>query len=182
MLFETSAHRKAEYGSLTILSFSCTHTHPAGGRRNCPAHLYQCGSGECLNPDRVCDRIVNCVDGSDEGNGCLRRNCSHLMAIRCERHCVSTPNGPVSALHGNSSALSANRSAHISSHLSSTSFLPLGRGASAPLATSSTQTLAPALTPTNVWALYTGANTSASTHRAPTPAGATPASTWSQTA
>lgn len=72
---------------------------PAGGRRNCPAHLYQCGSGDCVLPDLVCDRVRNCVDGSDEGNGCLHRNCTHLLAAHCERLCVSTPGGPVSALH-----------------------------------------------------------------------------------
>lgn len=84
-------------------------TLPTGGRKNCPAHLYQCGSGDCVHPDRVCDRIVHCLDGSDEGSGCLRRNCSHLLAIRCERRCVSTPIGPVSVLHGNLSASLAYR-------------------------------------------------------------------------
>lgn len=54
-----------------------------------------------MHPDRVCDRIRNCVDGSDEGDGCLRRNCTHLLALRCEHRCVGTPGGPVSALHPN---------------------------------------------------------------------------------
>lgn len=70
----------------------------------------------------------------------------------------------------------------LSSHLFSISFPPFVRGVSALQATSSTQTQAPAPTLTSVWALYTGANTSASTHQAPTPAGAMPASTWSRTA
>lgn len=70
----------------------------------------------------------------------------------------------------------------LNSHLSSISFPPLVRGVSVLPATSSTQTQAPAPTRMSVWALYTGANTSASTHQAPTPAGAMPASTWSRTA
>lgn len=59
---------------------------------------------------------------------------------------------------------------------------PLQRGVSAPPATSSTRTLVPALTPMNVWARYTGANTSASMRQGLTPAAATPAFTWGQTA
>ncbi|XP_074547091.1 uncharacterized protein LOC141805798 [Halichoeres trimaculatus] len=63
-------------------------------QRKCPSHLYQCGSGECLDPSLLCNSLTNCADGSDEGLECAKRNCSSLSAPRCDHHCVSTPNGP----------------------------------------------------------------------------------------
>ncbi|XP_038589287.1 low-density lipoprotein receptor-related protein 2 isoform X3 [Micropterus salmoides] len=63
-------------------------------QRKCPSHLYQCGSGECVDPRLVCDRFTNCADRSDEGMGCAQRNCSSPSAPQCDHHCVSTPNGP----------------------------------------------------------------------------------------
>ncbi|XP_071323032.1 low-density lipoprotein receptor-related protein 2 isoform X2 [Trachinotus anak] len=62
-------------------------------QRKCPSHLYQCGSGECVDPGLVCNGFTNCADGSDEGVGCAQRNCSSPSAPRCDHHCVSTPNG-----------------------------------------------------------------------------------------
>ncbi|XP_056258757.1 low-density lipoprotein receptor-related protein 2-like [Seriola aureovittata] len=62
-------------------------------QRKCPSHLYQCGSGECLEPGLVCNGFTNCADSSDEGVGCTRRNCSSPSAPQCDHHCVSTPNG-----------------------------------------------------------------------------------------
>nr|XP_046231538.1 low-density lipoprotein receptor-related protein 2-like isoform X2 [Scatophagus argus] len=62
-------------------------------QRKCPFHLYQCGSGECLDPSLVCNGFTNCADSSDEGAGCVQRNCSSPSAPQCDR-CVSTPNGP----------------------------------------------------------------------------------------
>ncbi|KAK5851838.1 hypothetical protein PBY51_023361 [Eleginops maclovinus] len=63
-------------------------------QRICPSHLYQCGSGECVDPSLVCNGFTNCADRSDEGAGCSQHNCSSPSAPRCEDHCVSTPNGP----------------------------------------------------------------------------------------
>ncbi|XP_027134468.1 low-density lipoprotein receptor-related protein 2 isoform X7 [Larimichthys crocea] len=63
-------------------------------QKKCPSHLYQCGSGECLDPRLVCNGFTNCADSSDEGAGCAQRNCSSPSAPRCDHHCVSTPNGP----------------------------------------------------------------------------------------
>ncbi|XP_040013370.1 low-density lipoprotein receptor-related protein 2-like isoform X2 [Xiphias gladius] len=63
-------------------------------QRKCPSHLYQCGSGECMDPGLVCNSFTNCADSSDEGVGCAQRNCSSPSAPRCDHHCVSTPNGP----------------------------------------------------------------------------------------
>ncbi|KAM8873175.1 uncharacterized protein ACB058_004818 isoform 2-T2 [Synchiropus picturatus] len=60
----------------------------------CPAHLYQCDSGECLDPGLACNGITNCADMSDEGSGCNVHNCSSYFAPLCDQHCVSTPNGP----------------------------------------------------------------------------------------
>ncbi|XP_031154061.1 low-density lipoprotein receptor-related protein 2-like isoform X3 [Sander lucioperca] len=61
-------------------------------QRKCPSQLYQCGSGECVDPRLVCNGFTNCADSSDEGAGCARRNCSSPSAPRCDHHCVSTPN------------------------------------------------------------------------------------------
>ncbi|KAF7648260.1 hypothetical protein LDENG_00159790 [Lucifuga dentata] len=63
-------------------------------QRKCPLHLYQCGSGECVNPNLLCNRVTNCADSSDEGIGCIQRNCSSPSAPNCDHHCVNTPNGP----------------------------------------------------------------------------------------
>uniref|UniRef100_A0A8P4G0N3 EGF-like domain-containing protein n=1 Tax=Dicentrarchus labrax TaxID=13489 RepID=A0A8P4G0N3_DICLA len=63
-------------------------------QRKCPSHLYQCGSGECVDPLLVCNRFTNCADSSDEGVGCVQQNCSSQSAPQCDHHCVSTPNGP----------------------------------------------------------------------------------------
>uniref|UniRef100_A0A672ZF23 Si:dkey-88l16.3 n=1 Tax=Sphaeramia orbicularis TaxID=375764 RepID=A0A672ZF23_9TELE len=65
-----------------------------GSQRKCPTHLYQCSSGECVEPRLVCNGIRNCADRSEEGVGCVQRNCSSPSAPRCDHHCVSTPNGP----------------------------------------------------------------------------------------
>ncbi|KAM6975856.1 uncharacterized protein LKV04_015114 [Tautogolabrus adspersus] len=62
--------------------------------KKCPSHLYQCGSGECLDPRLVCNSYTNCADRSDEGPGCVKRNCSSSSAPQCDHHCISTPNGP----------------------------------------------------------------------------------------
>lgn len=66
-----------------------------GSLRRCPSHLYQCGSGECVDPRLVCNGFTNCIDGSDEGPGCAQRNCSSQSAPQCDQHCISTPEGPV---------------------------------------------------------------------------------------
>ncbi|CAK6954675.1 low-density lipoprotein receptor-related protein 2-like isoform X3 [Scomber scombrus] len=63
-------------------------------QRKCPSYLYQCGSGECLEPRLVCNGLTNCADSSDEGVGCAQHNCSSPSAPGCDHHCVSTPNGP----------------------------------------------------------------------------------------
>ncbi|XP_042365557.1 low-density lipoprotein receptor-related protein 2-like [Plectropomus leopardus] len=62
-------------------------------QRKCPSHLYQCGSGECVDPRLVCNGFTNCADSSDEGVGCAQRNCSSPSAPHCDHNCVSTPNG-----------------------------------------------------------------------------------------
>lgn len=67
----------------------------SGSQRKCPSHLYQCGSGECVETGLVCNGFTNCADSSDEGAGCTQRNCSSPSALQCDQHCVSTPNGPV---------------------------------------------------------------------------------------
>lgn len=61
----------------------------------CPTHLFQCGN-ECVDPRLMCDGVINCLDGSDEGLGCLSNNCSSLRKPQCQHYCVSTPRGAVS--------------------------------------------------------------------------------------
>uniref|UniRef100_A0A3Q3RTA1 EGF-like domain-containing protein n=1 Tax=Mastacembelus armatus TaxID=205130 RepID=A0A3Q3RTA1_9TELE len=63
-------------------------------QRKCPTHLYQCGSGECVDPTLVCNGFTNCADSSDEGEGCTKSNCSSWSGPQCDHHCVSTPDGP----------------------------------------------------------------------------------------
>ncbi|KAM6984683.1 vitellogenin receptor [Aplochiton taeniatus] len=63
------------------------------GKRKCPPQLFQCGSGECMDPSLVCNRVTNCPDGSDEGPGCALQNCTSPTAPRCGQHCISTPHG-----------------------------------------------------------------------------------------
>ncbi|XP_031672657.1 low-density lipoprotein receptor-related protein 2 isoform X6 [Oncorhynchus kisutch] len=60
----------------------------------CSNQLYQCGSGECVDHSLLCDQIINCPDGSDEGHGCSTNNCSSPGTPQCDQHCVSTPYGP----------------------------------------------------------------------------------------
>ncbi|XP_072514298.1 uncharacterized protein [Salminus brasiliensis] len=62
-------------------------------KAKCPSHLFQCGSGECVNPRLGCNGIADCVDGSDEGLGCLNNNCSSSRKQQCEQYCIRTPQG-----------------------------------------------------------------------------------------
>ncbi|KAI4889773.1 hypothetical protein NFI96_017910 [Prochilodus magdalenae] len=41
----------------------------------CKSGQYQCRSGECVSSSSVCDGVVNCPDGTDEGY------CVHLMSV-----------------------------------------------------------------------------------------------------
>ncbi|XP_026129087.1 low-density lipoprotein receptor-related protein 2-like [Carassius auratus] len=63
------------------------------GQVKCPTHLFQCGSGECVEPDLVCNGASDCADGSDEGVGCLKNNCSSPSRPSCQHYCINTPHG-----------------------------------------------------------------------------------------
>uniref|UniRef100_A0A673M814 Low-density lipoprotein receptor-related protein 2-like n=1 Tax=Sinocyclocheilus rhinocerous TaxID=307959 RepID=A0A673M814_9TELE len=63
------------------------------GQVKCPTHLFQCGSGECVDPDLVCNKASDCADGSDEGLGCLKNNCSSPSRPSCQHYCINTPHG-----------------------------------------------------------------------------------------
>ncbi|XP_016097815.1 low-density lipoprotein receptor-related protein 1B-like [Sinocyclocheilus grahami] len=63
------------------------------GQVKCPTHLFQCGSGECVDPDLVCNKASDCADGSDEGLGCLKSNCSSPSHPSCQHYCINTPHG-----------------------------------------------------------------------------------------
>lgn len=69
-----------------------------GGQVKCPTHLFRCGSGECVQPDLVCNSVPNCGDGSDEGVGCLKNNCSSI-SLSCQHYCISTPHGAVNLFY-----------------------------------------------------------------------------------
>ena len=36
--------------------------------RNCPVNMFQCGSGECIDMNKICDTKRDCKDFSDEGH------------------------------------------------------------------------------------------------------------------
>ena len=38
---------------------------------------FQCGNGDCLSQDSVCNGVPDCEDGSDELN-CCKSHCSKL--------------------------------------------------------------------------------------------------------
>ncbi|XP_067289019.1 low-density lipoprotein receptor-related protein 1B isoform X2 [Pseudorasbora parva] len=63
------------------------------GHVKCPTHLFRCGSGECVDPDLVCNSGSDCADGSDEGVGCLKNNCSSPSSPSCQHYCFNTPHG-----------------------------------------------------------------------------------------
>ncbi|XP_073685377.1 uncharacterized protein [Garra rufa] len=63
------------------------------GQMKCPTHLFQCGNGECVDPDLVCNRVSDCADSSDEGVGCLKNNCSSPSSPSCQHYCINTPHG-----------------------------------------------------------------------------------------
>ncbi|XP_052464686.1 low-density lipoprotein receptor-related protein 2 isoform X3 [Carassius gibelio] len=63
------------------------------GQVKCPTHLFQCGSGECVEPDLVCSGASDCADVSDEGVGCLKNNCSSPSRPSCHHYCINTPHG-----------------------------------------------------------------------------------------
>ncbi|XP_026075111.1 low-density lipoprotein receptor-related protein 2-like isoform X3 [Carassius auratus] len=63
------------------------------GQVKCPTHLFQCGSGECVEPDLVCSGASDCADVSDEGVGCLKNNCSSPSRPSCRHYCINTPHG-----------------------------------------------------------------------------------------
>ncbi|KAL2087738.1 hypothetical protein ACEWY4_016566 [Coilia grayii] len=64
------------------------------GQVKCPTGLFQCRSGECVDPALACNGVTNCLDGSDEGPGCGGANCSSPDSPHCEHTCVRTPHGP----------------------------------------------------------------------------------------
>lgn len=56
----------------------------------CHSDMFHCNSGECVEMERVCNSISDCVDGSDEGGQCdwaCDKN-------KCSDKCVSLPTGP----------------------------------------------------------------------------------------
>ncbi len=36
--------------------------------RSCTSDQFECGSGECIDSDQLCDLTRHCIDGTDEQN------------------------------------------------------------------------------------------------------------------
>lgn len=46
----------------------------SGSRNSCPPGQFYCTSGECIDNSKVCDRIYDCADRSDESSTCCKLN------------------------------------------------------------------------------------------------------------
>lgn len=47
-----------------------------------------------MDASLVCNGVINCADGSDEGGSC-QTSCSEADSSRCSQICSSSPQGPV---------------------------------------------------------------------------------------
>lgn len=47
--------------------------------------------GQCLEADRLCDGVEDCLDGSDEGPRCSADACA---SAGCHQECLDAPGGP----------------------------------------------------------------------------------------
>ncbi|XP_074605062.1 low-density lipoprotein receptor-related protein 2-like isoform X2 [Brevipalpus obovatus] len=63
----------------------------------CQDGSFPCASGDCVDHEVVCDRKIDCLDGSDEGSHCDTA-CAHDRA-NCTQKCLPLPHGPVCACH-----------------------------------------------------------------------------------
>ncbi|KAL1502194.1 hypothetical protein ABEB36_007372 [Hypothenemus hampei] len=57
--------------------------------KGCDANLFECASGQCIPLDWHCDTHKDCVDGSDEPEGCINEQCKQQQ-FRCilSRKCL----------------------------------------------------------------------------------------------
>ncbi len=53
----------ATWGWLQLALISCVRK-----TADCQSDEFRCGSGQCIDAARRCDRVVDCPDRSDEGN------------------------------------------------------------------------------------------------------------------
>uniref|UniRef100_A0A8D8WN38 Vitellogenin receptor n=1 Tax=Cacopsylla melanoneura TaxID=428564 RepID=A0A8D8WN38_9HEMI len=56
-----------------------------------PCSEFSCDNGKCLRYDQVCNKHVDCSDGTDEGGRCN----TGCVTMDCEGTCIETPKGPV---------------------------------------------------------------------------------------
>lgn len=65
-----------------------------GGRKNTTTCAqFRCNSGQCVEYERVCNRQVDCDDGSDEPPHCGVDECAQPETNGCEQRCVNTLTG-----------------------------------------------------------------------------------------
>ncbi|XP_043915687.1 low-density lipoprotein receptor-related protein 2-like [Protopterus annectens] len=57
--------------------------------KECLSYEFQCGTLQCINISMVCNKMINCEDGSDEDG-----KCSQKCNKRCSHSCHQTPVGP----------------------------------------------------------------------------------------
>src|SRR4051794_30762692 len=54
----------------------------------CPQGEFPCSSGECIDSKKVCDRVYDCGDRSDESPQCFVNECELADRPLCEQKCV----------------------------------------------------------------------------------------------
>lgn len=78
------------------LAIACSPNDPKcdckSGCSICSEEEFQCDSGECIPLDFVCDDVVHCSDGTDEGGNC---DTSCEDNSHCPHNCLSGPKEPI---------------------------------------------------------------------------------------
>jgi hypothetical protein len=62
------------------------------GPAECPSDLFMCqDKSKCIEVSKLCDRRLDCLDGSDENIFCVGDGCDTKS---CEYKCKMSPDGP----------------------------------------------------------------------------------------
>lgn len=79
-----------EVGCKTIPS-AASLLNPAGNGCPDPETMFKCKSGQCILAAQVCNKQLDCEDGSDEVAHCGVNECARSEVNQCEHKCVDTP-------------------------------------------------------------------------------------------